>query len=292
MSDRRVILACTANPRYAFALPIACRLWQRIGYEPIVMLVGNQIEWEGPGLALAWSKLAKSEYWVLPIEGYNDSTVAQCARLAGWMLAMPGEYVLTADADMWPLGSAYFRKESGRGILNLFSWAAYAHEAKFKQPICYLGASRETWEQICGAWATVTEGLTSILGACGYGVNDWDQWNWDERWISRQIKVWAGFPDQCWNHPRGTGKGKEFWSGGPGSGVIGRIDRANWPTIADELPKRCIDAHLPTEPWAEQYWPSCSAILATYAGDELADWADEYRAAWMAADSRQPAEAG
>lgn len=282
--SRRVVLACDANPRYAFALPITCRLWRMIGFDPLVVLVGTKARtWPmGPDGA-SYLKSGLDEWGVAPIEGFNSSTVAQCSRLAAWTLAAPGDYVLTADVDMWPLDAGYFRSEPAAGMLDLYSWAAYNHEKQFKLPICYLGARRELWAEICGDWRSIDEGMNSILGACGYGADDWDQWNWDEQWISRQIRNWAGFPRQCWNHPRGNGQSKEFWSGGPGSGVIGRIDRAAWPRLENELPSRAIDAHLPVEPWADVFWAASRAIVAKYAGDELADWADEYRAAWMRA---------
>ena len=289
---RRVALSCTANPAYAFVLPITCRLWRRLGYEPIVVLVGDQAGWLKQTLA-AVENGSDSIFWQPSIEGFEDSTVAQVSRLAAWMLAGSGQYILTADADMWPLSRQYFGWHTEGCKLDLYSWNAYAHEKEFKQPICYIGAMRAIWSEICLGWRDFEAAIRWMLSACGEAADGWEQWNLDETWISEAIHSWSGFSDACRARHRGI---LPFWTGGPGSAVVGRIDRAAWPKPGEAIPDACIDAHLPHNAWEDEPWAGCAAILAkdlptrpaggwpagqAGGGEEITSWAEQYRSAWL-----------
>ena len=244
------------------------------------MLVGDQAGWLKQTLA-AVENGSDSIFWQPSIEGFEDSTVAQVSRLAAWMLAGSGQYILTADADMWPLSPQYFGWHIEGCKLDLYSWNAYAHESQFKQPICYIGAMRAIWSEICLGWRDFEAAVLWMLSACGEAADSWEQWNLDEVWISEAIHSWPGFPDGCRNHPRGDDPARTFWTGGPGSGVIGRIDRAAWPKPGEAIPDSCIDAHLPHNAWEDDLWAGCAAILEKYSDSETAQWAEEYRSAWL-----------
>jgi hypothetical protein len=228
LNPRKVLLSATTG-QYAHFLPLVCHAWQRMGYSPVVQLVGGQGEWDVQRLKRI--RLAGAEIFFIPrIEGINDSTVAQVSRLYGWQLRYPDDtYMLTADADMLPLGRDWFNQGDGSAVQLYY---ANAYQRRYF-PLCYIGATVEVWRDIMGS-LTMAE---QMVGDLGLEAENWTQWNYDEQLCGRKVNLWPGHPDRCQMIDR------------QGAPPNDRIDRSCWKYngIAG-----MVDAHM-LRPLKENY---------------------------------------
>src|SRR5690606_5744916 len=83
--------------------------------------------------------------------GIKDATVSQVVRLyAAAMNVSEDDYIITSDADMFPLSRDHFNQQGMEGDdVHLFYANAYAHmKDSVMYPLCYVGASVRTWRDI------------------------------------------------------------------------------------------------------------------------------------------------
>ncbi len=296
-----VVLGCDANPDYLFPLPMTAALWRKAGWRVRVLLCGPAAGWcDGAGKVAIGRLVDVDAEMVLvrtPEACSRPTTVPQLARLyaAAWS-QNPDEYLLTADADMWPMPAMpqlLARGARQPGSIDCYGGDAYDHEPKPKVPICYIGAPAGTWRTLMnlaeGQDATEAMGrdLREHLAETAER-NDPDEgfseWCFDERYMGALLTDWRAifttvntvlrFPD------------KKFWTGGPGSGCVGRIDRGDWRQSEDL--DNVIDAHLDRPGWTERNWGRYGALLAAVA-PEVVGLATEYREQFIRAmESAKP----
>jgi len=262
----RVVFGVDQHPQYLGVMPITALMWMLSGYRPLILLEGPFAEWtQRPAArwALDTARLLGAELLsVGRVAGHRPATTIQVGRVfaAAHYLVKPNDYLLTSDADMWPLSRDYFlttRKTDKR--VQLYYANAYGHA---KYPLCYVGALAETWREIVG----IRDGrnIRDHVQAClddglGKDEDSWAAWNFDEEWFGKRIKAWKGYEADCQMIDRHGGPPKD------------RIDRSAWP----EKPNAAgmVDAHL-LRP-VEAHWMKMRPLVEQIAPEWLS-WADDY----------------
>lgn len=257
--SRHAIVATDAHPHYSFFAPLTAEMWRRAGYEPIVLLIGE----ESRSMGVAVRRLSDSGVRcerVCALPGYRTCNLSQIARIYGFALAAPGDYVIVSDMDMWPLAGEWFqRNEAAPGHLALL----YANNRQ-RFPMCYVGAEARVWREVCQVPdAGTVEQLAHahLLRHLSPATHAPDAWQHDEEWLTARIHEWPGYPDRC-----------HFVNRAAGEPPADRLDRSAW---AGRGPQH-LDAHLLRPGYA--HWPQ---LLATYG--EPPSWAEGYRVAFEAA---------
>lgn len=253
---RYAIMSITSNKMYAYYAPISSLLWTRMGYTPVILVVGKKDELnQDSALKLclrACENVGAILHYVDPIEGYSDSTVAQVSRLYSGGISgfWDEDFILTTDVDMFPLSSEFFQKYRVRigpgddGVTKFHIWYCNTNgnipgTNIPSYPICYLSGEYRFWKQIMGLDAgQLQKKLTDDLNAnLGKNPDGWTAWNHDEQFFGRCFHRWLEENPSRRNSieymPR---------NGGP---PTDRIDRSTW-NVGDVINlDGKVDAHMP-----------------------------------------------
>lgn len=268
--EKYVIIATDSSKYYSFYLPIVAKIWrERIGYEPIILLVGREKEWVGEKLqkvVLEHVQKVVSGVRILylsPVVGFRSGTMAQLSRLYVSIEMESEDYLLTSDVDMVPLSWEWFNQQKPEKAVTLFNANFCNHE---KYSLQYIGMRSGVWKEVMriGGYLSVQEAVSKeLVGGLGRNRDFWDEWNYDERMFTRRIKEWAGYPDQCLMVDR------------EGSPPVDRIDRSGWPENPSIQGK--VDAHLDRPGYRLKVWKSLCPVLRELfsAGDY--EWVCAYR---------------
>lgn len=197
LGSQSVVVSSDLNPTYCFFLPIVTELWHsRIGFDVLVLAVGDEAEWRATpqaqlALDAARERGATVKFVKAPA-GYRTSTVAQVSRLLGFLGVDDDRYVLTSDVDMWPLDRAWLNQRSG-AFTVLY---ANAYSSK-RWPICYLGGIASTWSDIMRPESRdISEAVAKLLDSgLGRGASQDSSWNFDETTFARKLSAWSRFRD-------------------------------------------------------------------------------------------------
>lgn len=270
-----VVVSSDLNPNYYFFLPIVTALWtSRIGFDVELLAVGEESEWGCGRAAVALRRareLGSRVRFVQSAGGYRTSTVAQVSRLFGF-LGQPGDrYVLTSDADMWPLDRAWLNQRAGD--FTVLYANAYGGQ---RWPICYLGAAASAWREVMRPAADdVSRAAAALLDdGLGRGASPDASWNFDENAFARRFLAWSRF-SRAGLIPREQSRG-----------IAGRridradTDRSDWrpPASIDGL----IDAHVGRPGWSDANWSRYYPVLAAALGPAAATDLAAYRAEFLA----------
>lgn len=275
------VIATNTNPAYAFYVPLTAAMWQAQGFTPLVLFVGTPVAWTDKRAWLALNQCFDTNAWVRfmgDFPGHRTATVAQVARLFAFHAALPADYFLTSDVDMWPVGPWVGGAPEEKAVQLYFS-NAHAGDDKVHFPMCYVGARGETWHEImkCGdahdlksalALCSSRPPLTAQVHKIGNEIIPLDTWNFDETYFGECLSKWPGYPSQCQFIPRDFAKAGER-----------RLDRSGWREV-DSL-EGYADVHLPRPGYIDANWPSVRRVFGLVLPDKLA-WADDYRARFIA----------
>jgi hypothetical protein len=223
-----VLNATNANLMYAFFVPIVCRMWRAIEYEPIVIILGSPSEWLAAKptecILKHIQRNTQNLIYIERISGLDDSTVTQVSRLFGsvYTSLKAEDYILTSDVDMLPLNQEYFHQQDNHFKFHIFGADAYGGQ---RFPICYLGAPKNVWLQVM----EITEGdLSATLRT--HLDKSRNGWNYDELLFMEKITKSVYWSSQCqfinrewYNHIANR-----------------RLDRDNWDI---EISNDLIDCH-------------------------------------------------
>lgn len=286
-AEGRVLYSSDLNQDYAFYLPLSAMVWRAVtGLRSAVILVGTPAEWEANARCWFAARLAREKwgaelYFVPRCEGHRDSTVAQVARLYGGLLPLPGSsYLITADADMWPLSPTPFRVPMGNGRPFTVNYAnAYLKDVggtlvpEGKYPICYLAGSVAAWREIMQlpkVSGRIGEEIHRQLDA-GLGRNSGSDsaWNYDELLFGVRFHEWPRHESAMMHTRRGQPP-------------VDRVDRSCWPEALDAAIAKGYDAHLPRPAYTDQNWAKLRPIINAKASAAMLEWSDAYRADFLA----------
>ena len=239
------LFACDSNKIYAFFAPMTARLWQRIGYGVAVILVGSQSQWEeNEALRLALEEMRRMRvrrYWLPELGGHRTSTLAQTSRIYAGALPefRETDFIITGDADMWPLSQSFFGVADPTKFYIAYSNAyGPAPDGVQHYPICYIGAPHKLWQDMMRVKpGTFVESVQKQLDE-GLGKNNadgWACWNYDERLVGIRITEWIADP---------AVKAKVVFNTRYGGPPVDRVDRCAWPEGMIDVSQKS-DAHMP-----------------------------------------------
>jgi len=288
---RHVVTSSNLNHDYAFYAPIVTAMWMRLGYRPIIFLVGGAEEWKSHRFgSIALSEARKRGaviHFVDRVDGYPESASAQVVRLMGAYtpLVREDDYLMTTDIDMLPLSREFWSSPLGNGHrVDVYFANAYEGEQRPHWPICYIGMTAASWVLLLGSYANHNEALFSCLrGNLLLGDVAKDPmlaWCFDEYFISKKIADVAKSGDWA---VRFIDRRKA-----PGGWPASRIDRGAWEKSYSAnvhggvLDSGAVDCHAPRPGYEDLAWARVHGLLEAFErglGDSFA----EYRMAFAAA---------
>jgi hypothetical protein len=175
-SQRYVVLSADTNDMaYAAFLPLTTYVWaQKHGVKPIVVLVAQTPVSAQADYVATWVVRAGGLVrFVTPGDGGDSRTMSQVVRLAAFSLgvARGNDVLITADADIWPLSSSYWKRlldtEDDVMIANGdFFWQQRGTTNRIA--ISYVAAKACLWKRI------VTHGLSQ--DAATADATGWNSW--------------------------------------------------------------------------------------------------------------------
>lgn len=266
----KVIYASDTNPIYTFCLPLTTIIWKKfIDFSPICFLTGDKELWQSDINKLVLEKTLEAGaeiHFIGSVEGVRDGTLAQVSRLYGGCLDLDDEqYIITSDADMWPLNKAWFNQGDKSKAMQLFYANAYQHE---RYAICYIATKSKHWREIMDVNKndSINKSLEKqIHGELGKDASFMHSWNYDENLFVKKVKEWNQYPHNCHMIDRGP------TNDGP---PVGRIDRYNWSF--NGLNNCHIDAHLLRMPYLDNNWYKTYPVFGAILDKDL-EWAMDYR---------------
>lgn len=275
--------------QYAAHAPLTAYVWNHhLGIKPIVFIVKRDsvpTKQEQFITASLLSAGARVETVVAP-SNFSTQTCAQIVRLSAFSLSyvQPDDYVITTDADIWPMSTAYWK--------DMFHFNKHVTivNGEFFNPdprvevgiaMCYVGAHACTWRTLVtethraffinSSMPLLHMDPTSIskylleLGQAFRGekwrslAKGGDQWYWDQIFTTHAFRHLV----------------KEYnMTLAKGSGVqAGRLDRSNW-RFAGSI-ERHTDAHLVFPLTSQAVWQQIKPVW--HSMFNTTDWADTYR---------------
>lgn len=251
---------------YAFYLPLTALAWHRIGFESIVLIVGDPKEWlDRPVLSWIIESLKQLNATVLYLksEKENREMLSQTARLfVVHMKGFPGgddDYVITSDADLWPLHREHFIPRIHHSLILLHSKCCgvfgYRGSTFRMLPMSHIGTSATYWRQIIQFTVSITEDDSELILV--YLSNFFsDQlvrqrvifgsqaWSMDQKLVTVKLNEWRrklGASDTTYEVSDDGFK---------------RIDRASWhpKRISTDSFLHFYDAHLIEDGFTPEGW--------------------------------------
>lgn len=265
-----VVLSCTPNSVYDFFLPISVRLWRKlIGYEPVIVLVGEKNDWSSSHAGVVYNEICGQERieYFPRITDLPDSTVSMGLRQHVSALDFaPDDVLLVGDVDLFPVDRAFYHRYDpmknpiGVYYADMYNdryWPAYG----ISMPV-------RNWREVMGVKVgdivgsvekaftdgnirdLIAENKTDPMGA------NW--WTFDEVYAtirvrsSRFINDIAKFPSSV------DGKRPH------------RVDLPRNPEASNY-----IDFHCSRPGWNGANWPGIRSMLSQMIPGDL-DWIDRY----------------
>ncbi len=275
------VFSCTTTQgdvrNYAFALPLTILAWRRIGFGSVIIISGEPTKWRtDPILSYVFRILRSLNAVVifLNVADDNEVMVSQTARLFACHFLNSSStdiYLVTSDADLWPINGDMYMLPEDKDILSLNSDCCgsfdHSNGKSYKMlPIANIGMTLSTWEAVTRRHGfipqTPLEVLTFLKMEFGpivlQGVAKGENLGWylDQRMLSILISDWANSDPLRLNRV-------EFRPRSVGSD---RIDRAWWNprTIAGKA-----DAHILEQSYLSQNWALLQPLVVQlFAGED------------------------
>ncbi len=245
--------------------------WKKIDFGSIILIAGDRKKWKtNPVLHHVYLSLRELDCVLifLNISEQNEIMLSQNARLFAANLLPANDadkepYLITADADIWPIDRNTFLLPEGKAILSLNSDCCdtfnHTNNRTYPmRPMSYIGMFQSTWKAVTkrhgiqpNSVARIVEHLQKefgkvVLEPVTRGPNL--GWYLDQRMISVLIFDWL----------RDHKDGENILQLRPGFPGKGRIDRKNWHPDTIEGKK---DAHIPKHAYHIETWKTLKPLL-------------------------------
>jgi len=272
---KRVVLSCTTSDTYDFFLPISARLWrERIGYEPVSILIGTPREWGSYGhCKVVLNELLGSGF---PVElvghvpGITDANVSMAVRQQAAALPWldPNDLLIVGDVDLFPIRSEFYNQPDPSkdqitichaGIHGERFWPAYG-------PRMSVAAWREVMGIVAGNLKRSLEDafrdgkIEELIAANKADYRDSRLWFFDEEYASSKIRA------SRFEILRVQSNGWE------------RLCKNSWPAVVNALDY--IDCHCPRPGWNKENWDKIRNVLSQVMSSDDLSWSDRYVAAY------------
>lgn len=160
-----VILSCSSDSYtsiYCYYLPYVALAWRRLGFEPVVFLVGSEEKFHQMPLINLLGNDLNIRYHFVNIDSARSIATSQIIRLFGGFLSYENRtdkdlFLLTADVDLVPISRRLFQIHSNRSNYTLAVNAYCCPNEKFTHqnftnihyyPISYVGMKQNLWKKI------------------------------------------------------------------------------------------------------------------------------------------------
>ena len=161
---RYIVLSVDAAPTYAIYLPMAVRLWKRLGYSALVQLHDQGWDTTFGQLVRQETEDAGARLFDLPeCPPLGVANTMRCSRLIA--AAIPDldahDFLLTADVDMLPLSRTFFDRHEElivyRGLGDIWMQPSapippapppVMRTGGMRFPMCYSGATVQLWREM------------------------------------------------------------------------------------------------------------------------------------------------
>jgi hypothetical protein len=266
---KRVVLSCTHSSTYDFFLPISTMIWKkRVGYEPIIFLVGPKSEWERGHRKVVLDEIGSRAEFVERVPGIPDSNVAMSVRQHA--AALPwvdgSDLIIVGDVDLLPIRKLFYHQHDP----TEFFIAIYHADMYWDKywPAYGPSMTADTWTEVMGLekgnlrgslLRTFKDGkIEDLISANKSNHHDSRLWVFDEQYASVRIRL-SRFSESILRIR--TDDTNE------------RLCRNRWPVKVDA--SRFIDFHCQRPGWTDGNWIKIRSVLAQVVPMEL-PWLDRY----------------
>lgn len=288
MSDKTtVVIGCSLDRDYNFLLPLTCLLWRDlVGYRPLALLVGAEADWEArPHCQVAVDALGLHDIphaFIGRAAGYPDHTTAQNCRQHAAALeriesADPGrrllgdeEWIMPADADLWPIRPAFYHQHEGTPHKAVLYYANGDHFQGKKTtleraamglgtqtiPTCHAVMRAGDWRRIYGlipgdVAGSIKQSLDAWLPSRTGREASFSLWMSDQQLMTEALCQQFWFPSQVHMIER---------RGHPPIDRLCRSVPSYWGT-GEFDPLKWTDAHMPKSPDSTENWKDALLIV-------------------------------
>lgn len=289
-----VVLSCTPDSAYDFFLPIVVRLWRgRIGYEPVVVLVGTEEDWSSGHSKVVYDEIKGKERveFFRTIPDLPDSIVSQEVRQNISALEFDVDDILMiADVDLFPVDVDFFhRYDPSKNPIGI------NYEPMYDGPHGYYYQAHGVvmpvrhWREVMGVTVGDLRGSVDRVFRDGKVVELQNQdpqkqlqsardlvaawkadytntrfWTFEERYTSARIKS-SRFSKDVAEFPSFIGN-KRTW----------RVKLPSKPYASDY-----VDFHCSRPGWSQENWPDIRHMLVQMIPEDIR-WVDRYVGAYLA----------
>ena len=269
-----VVLSCTPDSAYDFFLPIVVRLWRnRIGYEPVVVLVGTEEEdWSSGHSKVVYDEIRRNERieFLSGIPDFPSSLVSLALRYNVSAFDFDKDDILMiGDVDLFPVDRDFFhRYDSSKSPIG--HHYEEVHNGRYGQRYQAFGLSMpvRSWREVVGVTIGDLRGSTErflkesgvrdLLEAWKTDHQDTTYWNADETYVTARINN-SRFSNDVAKFPSSIG-GK----------IPCRVKLPDKPNASDY-----VDVHCSRPGWTKENWPDIRHLLAQMIPEDLR-WVDQY----------------
>lgn len=262
---------------YIFYLPLTAFAWKRIGFDSIVIIVGSKDDWDSDPLFYhVLSAVLRLGCVVIFLEPRSEKSImiSQVSRIFAANILrsnFPGiddVYIVTSDADLWPIYGDIYTLPPGKRILSLNSdcCSPFKHRGTtYKMlPMANIGMTVKSWRRVTRKFEespkTIDDILTIFVQEFGTvalrPIHKGDNVGWylDQMMISILVAKWID---------RYGAKTVKFV---PRDVGVDRIDRAGWGYGQNDIEDK-VDAHLLLEAYIPGVWVRITHLLRSMYGD-------------------------
>lgn len=253
----RVIISSNTIGDYQFPLALGALLWREvIGYEPLLLLVDDWHRDKRSRIALSFIESIGFEHKLVgTMPPYETSTYSQGVRQHASVYNIPEDtWLMSSDADMFPLRKEFYHQHEGTGKKYVF-YHANGHDY-LCFPICHVTAQVSTWREVMG-----TKEGEDIAVATRRSTDSWltaerlaglpararsaTIWMADQFQMSDRIRLMPWYPGKVLMIERG--------------GHTPRLDRSAWPERYDA--GSYVDSHILRCAHQPANWPRVRPIF-------------------------------
>ncbi len=165
INENLVLLSCSSDSYtsiYCYYLPYIALAWRRIGFEPVIFLVGsNEIFEKMPIINLLKMDL-KIQYYFINVDSSRSISTSQIIRLFGGFISYEYNttkdlFILIGDVDLLPISRHRFEIDTNQSnyILAVNAYCCPKETFSYKNfhnihyyPMSYVGMKKDLWKKI------------------------------------------------------------------------------------------------------------------------------------------------
>lgn len=274
----RPIVSSSTWGNYQFLIPFTALLWrERIGMEPFLLLTGDWQKLERSRLALRMIQAQGFEHLCLPDPGLDEGTLSQNCRQHAAVLPFPeGAWLLTSDADLWPIQREFYVQHLTSSPDTIVSY--YANGDHYQSyPTCHIAATAKVWRKAYGLREGIDVAEQTLASHVAWKASSpmyanqankpFAVWCSDQWMMTEKLKA-SGFPIRHIERK--------------GHPPVDRIDREGNPENWQGDPARFTDAHVHKGPWEDKRWGDVLR-LASGLLPKHAKWFESFRERYLKA---------